>query len=1421
MSLCGRITVLLLGLAVCSCGDSSRPDGGTILCDTDQDCPLGQYCDDGICTGLRDGGECARNLDCRPGEVCIDGSCVPAQTDGGDGEDGWDLGPPIPDIQAEPESLNFGNGRVGQSVEQQLLIRNAGGAELTVFSVTLEDGSSPEFSAHPQGTLNAAVAPGFDLPLVVRYLPVDGLTDSGALLISSDDPDQALLRVPLSSSYKGASEITAVAEAGEVEPELLALDFGKIPVGDTSQLTLYVKNTGRGNAVLGIQDVRTEPPSSVNFELQVSPDPPIYLSPDQGPCFDDADCPSGHTCVSGACINGQGEVPGAVTIKVHFTPQNTGSIRESLVIANDEGDGGGDGVEHPLQVDLLGEGIQPALEVNPAPVAFGQRFVGHQAEMEVALRNVGGEVLQVTAAFLADGTGPFSLDSGGATQWTLQPAEEAILTARYLPAAPGSHQDVLVVQSDDPDSPLRVDFLGSAVLPPVLEVDPPAIDFGEVQLGEVSSAFTTLTNNGGSDLVVSRIELLAGSSTAFTVLQSALLPIPAGDSARVDVVYVPVDPVGADEGTFRITSNDPAAPEVIVEMSGVGTDPRVEVTPASVDFGSIYLGFEAGPATITVRNTGVGSLSVTAVGIGAGSNPDFELRNTPVLPASLAPGASLGLEVYFTPLASGQRSAAVQVLNSDRDSPLVSVPVAGTGTDCPPGYWDINGDPGDGCEYACDLTNGGVEDCDNLDNDCDAQTDEGLTTRTCESTNQYGTCTGTETCDGPNGWVGCDAPDAEEEVCDGRDNDCDGATDRADNSLRKDPCENQDGACLGAIHRADLCQNGSWQPCQNIDYLVNPAYGAEICDDVDNDCDADTDTGCDDDSDGWCDAAMGHSGSPAICPNGFDDCNDTDPLVHPGAPEDCATAHDDDCDGQTNEPDAAGCTDFYHDGDHDGFGTDEAQCLCNPQGNYSAELSGDCNDGNDAVNPGALEDCATPWDDDCSGQTNDRDLDGDGYREAYLNCGGDDCNDLNPQAHPGATEVLDTFDNDCNGLVDEGHIPAGAVVITEIMQDPDAVDDIDGEWIELTNVWIHPVNLHSWAISDNGSNEITIDRPSGVLIDPGETAVLCSNATFTENGGIDCDYDYDWGTIDSTLALGNEDDEVILKLDGVEIDRVEYTGSSPWPDPTGRSINLDPNAYDKTGNDDGENWCTTPAEPAYQLPSGDYGTPGDLNYSCSGDLAVLNVVPDSGIDDGGETVMIIGAGFTVGCVVKIGASDCGGVNYIDDYHLSCVTPGQAPGDYDVTVERGVNQKTLTSGYRYTGVAASPGIGWCDLQWPATYTTPAGTPTELIFGRVYKEGVTEPAGPPAGIGAQVGYGPVGTDPRSTPGWLWFDAVWNVSCEYCGNDDEFMKSLTITTPGTYSYTYRFSEDGGFTFVYTDFNPGTSDGFSTGDLGTLTVE
>jgi len=77
----------------------------------------------------------------------------------------------------------------------------------------------------------------------------------------------------------------------------------------------------------------------------------------------------------------------------------------------------------------------------------------------------------------------------------------------------------------------------------------------------------------------------------------------------------------------------------------------------------------------------------------------------------------------------------------------------------------------------------------------------------------------------------------------------------------------------------------------------------------------------------------------------------------------------------------------------------------------------DCDDNDQSIFPGAPE-IADGKDNDCDGTIDeDTDNDSDGYAASHL--GGTDCDDNDPTVYPGAQEVLDQKDNDCDSLVDE------------------------------------------------------------------------------------------------------------------------------------------------------------------------------------------------------------------------------------------------------------------------------------------------------------------------------------------------------------------------------------------------------------------
>lgn len=124
---------------------------------------------------------------------------------------------------------------------------------------------------------------------------------------------------------------------------------------------------------------------------------------------------------------------------------------------------------------------------------------------------------------------------------------------------------------------------------------------------------------------------------------------------------------------------------------------------------------------------------------------------------------------------------------------------------------------------------------------------------------------------------------------------------------------------------------------------------------------------------------------------------------------------------------------------------------------------------------------------------------------------------------------------------------------------------------------------------------------------------------------------------------------------------------------------------------------------------------------------------------------------------------------------------------------------------------------CILQFPATLTSYEGRPSELIYGRVFVQGLTEATGPGLGIEGQVGYGGPATPP-SDPSWTWSpNAAFNV--DDMGGSDEFQARLTGPAPGTYGYAYRFRLDGGV-WTYCDKN-GSMDGLQQTELGTLTAQ
>jgi hypothetical protein len=225
----------------------------------------------------------------------------------------------------------------------------------------------------------------------------------------------------------------------------------------------------------------------------------------------------------------------------------------------------------------------------------------------------------------------------------------------------------------------------------------------------------------------------------------------------------------------------------------------------------------------------------------------------------------------------------------------------------------------------------------------------------------------------------------------------------------------------------------------------------------------------------------------------------------------------------------------------------------------------------------------------CGGADMDHlhDVDYDGYPSDV------DCDDRDPNVFPGAPEIRDGKDNNCDsmGKADEGLIIPGDIIITEILYDSSEVPDVRFEWFEVFNPTDTPINMRTWLLRDqlSSTQDIAVVNDD-VIIPPGGFAVFCHTLSATFNGGVVCDYEY------GHLNLENTADELILDFDGLIVDEVWYDENNGWPRATSGSLNLDPNSF-LLDNNDPNNWCNSPAI-SPEIPNGDEATPGAPNVDC-------------------------------------------------------------------------------------------------------------------------------------------------------------------------------------------------------------------------------
>jgi hypothetical protein len=307
-------------------------------------------------------------------------------------------------------------------------------------------------------------------------------------------------------------------------------------------------------------------------------------------------------------------------------------------------------------------GLGPALN-------FGNVTDGTtSAPQTMTLTNTGNANLTVSNVNI---TGPNSADFAQTnTCTTVAPQATCPITVTFTPSIAGTETASVSVADNAPGSPQVGSLTGVGVgNGPAVSFSPTSLTFATQLIGTSSTPQNiTLSNIGNASLAVTSVSV----GTNYSETNNCVPSVGVGASCTITVTFKPTKP-NVISGSVTVTDNATGSPQA-VPLTGTGT--FVNLSPASLNFGTVVVGQLSTPQTVTLTNTAKFALTIKALKITGADSSDFTETNTCT---TVAVGGSCTITVTFKPTTTGTRTANVSISDGGGGSPQL-VPLTGTGS---------------------------------------------------------------------------------------------------------------------------------------------------------------------------------------------------------------------------------------------------------------------------------------------------------------------------------------------------------------------------------------------------------------------------------------------------------------------------------------------------------------------------------------------------------------------------------------------------------------------------------------------------------------------------------------------------------------------------------------------------------------------
>jgi len=341
----------------------------------------------------------------------------------------------------------------------------------------------------------------------------------------------------------------------------------------------------------------------------------------------------------------------------------TGLLPVSLSTADFNGDGRLDLASADENSDSASALLESTALLAPINLVFASQNLGTtSAPQVITLTNVGSQALSISSI---SSTAPFAQtnDCGN----SLASSSSCTINVTFAPTTAGTSSGTLSVTDGAAGSPQVASLTGTGT-GPLVTLSPVSLNFGNVNVGSVSSSqVVTVSNAGTATLNISSIT----TSSEFGLYNYCPSTLSAGQTCTVSVAFSPTS-TGTQTGLLSVADNAIGSPQT-VSLTGVGTAPQVSLSPTSLTFGTQLVNTRSVAQPVTLVNSGTATLTISSIVTGS----SFGQTNN--CGGSVNAGGSCVINVTFSPIGQGPRSGSVLIYDNATGSPQ-SVSCSGTGT---------------------------------------------------------------------------------------------------------------------------------------------------------------------------------------------------------------------------------------------------------------------------------------------------------------------------------------------------------------------------------------------------------------------------------------------------------------------------------------------------------------------------------------------------------------------------------------------------------------------------------------------------------------------------------------------------------------------------------------------------------------------